>query len=72
MEMSLLFQVHQIDFDDENNIINKNVFLHKEGEIWNISASPCDKQILATIYNNSKALSHHGLSSVEVNSILVN
>ncbi|KAK2193354.1 hypothetical protein NP493_15g05042 [Ridgeia piscesae] len=46
-------QVHQIDFDDENNIINKNVFLHREGEIWSISASPCDKQILATVYNKT-------------------
>ncbi len=47
-------QVHLVDFDDENNLINKNVFLHKEGEIWHISASPTDKNVLATIYNKSK------------------
>ena len=47
-------QVHQIDFDDENNVINKNVFMHKEGEIWHMSASPLDKNIITTIYNHSK------------------
>ncbi|XP_014674202.1 PREDICTED: protein TSSC1-like [Priapulus caudatus] len=45
-------QIHQIDFDDENNILNKNVFAHKDGEIWHISASPVDKNILATCFNN--------------------
>ena len=44
-------QVHLIDFDEENNLIHKNVFLHSEGEIWNISSSPLDKNILATCYN---------------------
>ena len=44
-------QVHLIDFDEENNVINKNVFLHTEGEIWDISSSPLDKNILATCYN---------------------
>ena len=28
------FQVHLIDFDDESNVINKNVFMHSAGEIW--------------------------------------
>ena len=41
-------------FDDENNAINKNVFLHSEGEIWNISASPLDPQVFATVYNKSE------------------
>nr|XP_036882371.1 EARP-interacting protein homolog [Manis javanica] len=50
-------QIHVIDFDDENNIINKNVLLHQVGEIWHISASPADKSVLATCYNkNSKVL----------------
>uniref|UniRef100_A0A2K5Q039 EARP and GARP complex-interacting protein 1 n=1 Tax=Cebus imitator TaxID=2715852 RepID=A0A2K5Q039_CEBIM len=47
-------QIHIIDFDDENNIINKNVLLHQAGEIWHISASPADKGVLATCYNRSK------------------
>lgn len=44
-------QLHQIDFDEENNLINKNVFLHKEGEIWHVSASPTDKNLVATCFN---------------------
>uniref|UniRef100_A0A217FL60 EARP complex and GARP complex interacting protein 1 n=1 Tax=Mus musculus TaxID=10090 RepID=A0A217FL60_MOUSE len=47
-------QIHIIDFDDENNIINKNVLLHQAGEIWHISASPADKGVLATCYNKRK------------------
>ena len=47
-------QIHHIDFDDENNVINKNVFLHKEGEIWHISASTLDRNLLTTCYNKSK------------------
>uniref|UniRef100_A0A7N9D0Y1 EARP complex and GARP complex interacting protein 1 n=1 Tax=Macaca fascicularis TaxID=9541 RepID=A0A7N9D0Y1_MACFA len=50
-------QIHIIDFDDENNIINKNVLLHQAGEIWHISASPADRGVLATCYNRSKATS---------------
>ncbi|XP_033293404.1 EARP and GARP complex-interacting protein 1 isoform X2 [Orcinus orca] len=49
----LEFQIHIIDFDDENNIINKNVLLHQAGEIWHISASPADKGVLATCYNKT-------------------
>lgn len=44
-------QVHLIDFDDENNIVNKYVFLFEPGEIWNINANPNDKNILGTCYN---------------------
>ncbi|GAB1603606.1 EARP and GARP complex-interacting protein 1-like [Argonauta hians] len=44
-------QVHHIHFDDEYNSINKNIFLHPEGEIWYISASTMDKDILVTCYN---------------------
>ncbi|XP_057597494.1 EARP and GARP complex-interacting protein 1 isoform X2 [Hippopotamus amphibius kiboko] len=46
-------QIHIIDFDDENNIINKNVLLHQAGEIWHISASPADKGVLATCYSKT-------------------
>ncbi|KAH3775655.1 EARP and GARP complex-interacting protein 1-like isoform X1 [Dreissena polymorpha] len=46
-------QVHHIDFDDENNVINKNVFTHREGEIWHMSASTLDKSHLATCYNKT-------------------
>uniref|UniRef100_A0A8C5MMC8 EARP-interacting protein homolog n=1 Tax=Leptobrachium leishanense TaxID=445787 RepID=A0A8C5MMC8_9ANUR len=46
-------QIHVIDFDDENNIINKNILLHHAGEIWQISASPADKSVFATCYNKT-------------------
>ncbi|KAL8600756.1 hypothetical protein ACOMHN_055951 [Nucella lapillus] len=46
-------QVHHIDFDDENNVINKNVFLHREGEVWHISAATFDSSLLATCYNKT-------------------
>ncbi|XP_058407838.1 EARP and GARP complex-interacting protein 1 isoform X1 [Diceros bicornis minor] len=52
-------QIHIIDFDDENNIINKNVLLHQVGEIWHISASPADKGVLATCYNKRMDLNTH-------------
>ncbi|KAL5016610.1 hypothetical protein ScPMuIL_006199 [Solemya velum] len=46
-------QVHHIDFDDENNVINKNVFLHREGEIWHLNSSSTDKDLLITCYNKT-------------------
>lgn len=52
-------QVHLIDFDDENNIINKYVFSFDSGEIWNINSDPNDKNVVGTCYNtieNNKAL----------------
>nr|KAF6270253.1 EARP complex and GARP complex interacting protein 1 [Pipistrellus kuhlii] len=51
-------QIHIIDFDDENNIINKNVLLHQVGEIWHISASPADKGVLATCYSKTFLAKH--------------
>ncbi|XP_070776548.1 EARP-interacting protein homolog isoform X1 [Enoplosus armatus] len=48
-------QIHIIDFDDENNIINKNVLLHQAGEIWHIGTSPADKAVLTTCYNKSES-----------------
>nr|XP_021553097.1 protein TSSC1-like [Neomonachus schauinslandi] len=47
-------QIHIIDFDDENNILNKNVLLHQVGEIWHISTSPADRGVLATCYNKRR------------------
>ncbi|MBN3281128.1 EIPR1 protein, partial [Polyodon spathula] len=45
--------IHIVDFDDENKIINKNVLLHQVGEIWHISASPADKSVLTTCYSKT-------------------
>uniref|UniRef100_A0A8C1KMI3 EARP complex and GARP complex interacting protein 1 n=1 Tax=Cyprinus carpio TaxID=7962 RepID=A0A8C1KMI3_CYPCA len=47
-------QIHIIDFDDENNMINKSVLLHDAGEIWHISGSPADKAVLTTCYSKSE------------------
>lgn len=55
-------QIHIIDFDDENNMINKNVLLHDAGEIWHISASPADKGVLTTCYNKSEFISFYNYS----------
>lgn len=44
-------QVHLIDFDDETGLINKHVFHHPFGEIWHISSSPANKDIISTCYN---------------------
>lgn len=54
--LSLVFQIHIIDFDDENNIINKNVLSHQSGEIWHIAACPADKTVFTTCYNKSESL----------------
>lgn len=65
LSLSLLFfQIHIIDFDDENNIINKNVLLHQAGEIWHIGASPANKAVLSTCYNKSRP--HHIILSLSV------
>lgn len=50
-------QVHFLDFDDENNSINKSIFMHPDGEIWSISTSNKEKNLISTVYNkvqNSK------------------
>lgn len=55
-------QVHQVEVDEENNTIHRDVFLHKEGEVWHISSSTTDPQIIATCYNKvtgNITQSHH-------------
>ncbi|XP_072026211.1 EARP and GARP complex-interacting protein 1-like [Amphiura filiformis] len=44
-------QVHLLEFDDENNILNKSVYIHKDGEIWHMSSSPGSGDVMATCYN---------------------
>ena len=62
----LCFQIHHIDFDDENNVINKNIYLHPEGEIWNITASTIDKDLMTTCYNKSKNILYvHAMQSAQ-------
>lgn len=44
-------QVHEIEFDDEHNRINKTVYGHRIGEVWQMSSSPRDADVLATCYS---------------------
>ena len=53
------YQVHLIDFDDETNIVNKSVFLHTPGEVWDIDSSSSDKCVLATCYNTVSYIIYH-------------
>ncbi|KAJ8290606.1 hypothetical protein GJAV_G00015190 [Gymnothorax javanicus] len=57
-------QVHIIDFDDENNVISKNVFRHQAGEIWHIGASPADKSVLTMCYNKTSDCKVTGCAAV--------
>ncbi|CAB3365655.1 Hypothetical predicted protein [Cloeon dipterum] len=45
-------QVHRLELDEENNMIKREVFHHGDGEIWHISASPTDKNVISTVYNH--------------------
>lgn len=45
-------QLHFIEFDDENNIIDKTVYAHPAGEVWNLSSSYNDKQIFSSCYHS--------------------
>lgn len=44
-------QIHQLDYDEENNSVVKTVYLHGAGEIWHLSTSPSDSDLLSTCYN---------------------
>jgi len=44
-------QVHRLELDEERNSIQREVFLHKDGEIWHLSSSPSDKNVFTSVYN---------------------
>ncbi|XP_062506663.1 EARP and GARP complex-interacting protein 1-like [Corticium candelabrum] len=44
-------QIHLLQFDDESNYVEKVVFLHSKGEVWSMSTSPADKNVLATCHS---------------------
>ncbi|CAK9294323.1 unnamed protein product [Gordionus sp. m RMFG-2023] len=44
-------KVFKIDYDEENNLITPIIYNHDVGEIWHISSSPFDKDLLGTCYN---------------------
>jgi stress response protein YsnF len=45
-------QVHRVEVDEEKNAIHREVFLHKEGEVWHMASSFKDPAVLATCYNS--------------------
>ncbi|KFM72860.1 Protein TSSC1, partial [Stegodyphus mimosarum] len=44
-------QIHQLEYDEENNSIVKTVYLHNVGEIWHLSTSASEGSLLSTCYN---------------------
>eukprot|EP00118_Oscarella_pearsei_P028382 m.2026 g.2026 ORF g.2026 m.2026 type:complete len:102 (+) comp8180_c0_seq2:9-314(+) len=44
-------QIHLLEFDDESNYIEKKVFVHPNGEIWQLNCSPRDKDLISTSYS---------------------
>lgn len=44
-------QIHQLEYDEENNSVIKTVYLHNAGEIWHLNSSPADLCLLSTCYN---------------------
>ncbi|XP_023231899.1 EARP-interacting protein-like isoform X2 [Centruroides sculpturatus] len=45
-------QIHQLEYDEENSILSKRVFLHSAGEIWHIASSPVNSDYISTCYNH--------------------
>lgn len=45
-------QLHFIEFDDENNVIDKTVFSHPFGEIWHLSANVNNPELFTTCYQS--------------------
>ena len=50
--LSLLVQVHFLEYDEDSGILNKSIYSHRAGEIWRMASSPTDYRRFATIYQN--------------------
>ncbi|XP_049763235.1 EARP-interacting protein homolog [Schistocerca cancellata] len=44
-------QVHIIEVNEENGALSTEVYQHAEGEVWSLTASPADANVIATCYN---------------------
>uniref|UniRef100_A0A1B6D331 EIPR1-like beta-propeller domain-containing protein n=1 Tax=Clastoptera arizonana TaxID=38151 RepID=A0A1B6D331_9HEMI len=44
-------QVHLVELNEETGALSPKVFQHGDGEIWNLTTSPTDTQVLSTVYN---------------------
>lgn len=45
-------QVHQLQYDEEHNVMTKNVYIHSAGELWHMSTSPTNTELVSTCYNH--------------------
>lgn len=45
-------QIHFIEFDDENNMIDKTVYSHPMGEVWHLSSSFNSEDLFSTCYHD--------------------
>jgi EARP and GARP complex-interacting protein 1 len=64
-------QVHRLELNEENNFIQREAFLHKEGEIWHLSASPSDKNVFSTVFNNISGWDFQKVLALFVNHIIL-
>lgn len=44
-------QVHIVEENEDTRSLNTTVCSHNQGEVWHISASPGDPNIISTTYN---------------------
>ncbi|KAG8224969.1 hypothetical protein J437_LFUL009703 [Ladona fulva] len=44
-------QIHVVELDEKSNSICKKLYLHSAGEVWHLSSSPTDNNIISTCYN---------------------
>ena len=70
MMVLIAFQVHRIDFDDENSVINRITFVHSDGELWHISASNMSQNVIATVYNHSMFYYHQYMNMLKLRFML--
>ncbi|RZF41829.1 hypothetical protein LSTR_LSTR005291 [Laodelphax striatellus] len=44
-------QIHLVEFDEKNGTLNSKVYQHDVGEVWSLTSSPKDPNVLSTCYN---------------------
>ena len=45
-------QIHLLTYNDENSELDKFVYSHPAGEVWDITASPFNRDLIATIHSH--------------------
>ncbi|KAF6025699.1 TSSC1 [Bugula neritina] len=44
-------QIHLVEYDEERNTTQRNIFTHSVGEVWHLAASPTNPLMFSTCYN---------------------